>query len=275
MDKKKIAISPFGLKDTEHRLLKTICAVSDNRDQPYTFIWSPEPSVLPTIWIVDAEVQESFSAKHQNDGALAVIISNGEAPAGQRWARRPITASRMLAELDAVAAARIGDLSGLVIGETSGSHGGAAAFSALTATKGYSAHVALVVDDSQTIQKQIELGLRLHNVAAVCVDSGEAAMAALEKRDFDLIFLDVVLPGGTDGYQICKAIKKNKANKDIPVVMLTSKSSAFDRVRGSMVGCDTYLTKPVDNETFSSVVAKYLPKAQENAHQLSGGQVPA
>jgi twitching motility two-component system response regulator PilG len=63
---------------------------------------------------------------------------------------------------------------------------------------------------------------------------------------------------GADGYQICRAIRKNPATKKTPVVMLTSKSSSFDKIRGSMAGCDTYLTKPVDNATFQEVVKKYL-----------------
>jgi twitching motility two-component system response regulator PilG len=124
-------------------------------------------------------------------------------------------------------------------------------------------HTALVVDDSTTIQKQIEVSLHALGVAAVCVDNAESAMAELDNNSFDLVFLDVILPGDADGYQICKRIRRHPTHKRTPVVMLTSKSSTFDRVRGSMAGCDTYLTKPVDADTFREVVAKYLPDAGE------------
>jgi two-component system, cell cycle response regulator len=81
----------------------------------------------------------------------------------------------------------------------------------------------------------------------------------LASRSVDLVFLDVMLPGA-DGYQICKTIKKNKLKQRIPVVMLTSKSSPFDRVRGSLAGCDSYLTKPVE-------LRKLFDVLQKNLHQ--------
>lgn len=77
------------------------------------------------------------------------------------------------------------------------------------------------------------------------------------KNNYDLIFLDVVLPG-IDGYQLCKSLKRGKDKKKTPVIMLTSKSSPFDRVKGALAGCDAYLTKPVKQETFQKVVKKYL-----------------
>ena len=79
----------------------------------------------------------------------------------------------------------------------------------------------------------------------------------LAQNSYDIIFLDVVLPG-TDGYQVCKDIRKNPGTRQTPVIMLTSKSSPFDRVRGSLVGCSAYLTKPVDYNAFRAAVSKYL-----------------
>ena len=76
------------------------------------------------------------------------------------------------------------------------------------------------------------------------------------------MFLDVVLPG-IDGYQVCKLIKGNKqAIKRTAVVMLTSRASPFDRLRGSLSGCDAYLTKPVDENLLLEVIAKFLPSAR-------------
>ncbi|MDS4042542.1 MAG: response regulator, partial [Candidatus Competibacter sp.] len=116
---------------------------------------------------------------------------------------------------------------------------------------------ALVVDDSSTVRKQIELELKLFGIRIDAVESGELAFDLLAKNNYDMIFLDVVLPG-VDGYQICKTIKKDKARKKTPVIMLTSKSSPFDRVKGALAGCDTYLTKPVKQSSFQKVVKKYL-----------------
>ena len=90
-------------------------------------------------------------------------------------------------------------------------------------------------------------------------ESGEQAFEFLNKsQGYDLIFLDVILPGLVDGYNICKTIKRDKQRKRIPVIMLTGKGSPFDRIRGKLAGCNTYLTKPVRREQFQTVVKKYL-----------------
>lgn len=256
-DKKRIALSPLGLREADLRLLKAISALSGARDRPYSFFVTEEPVALPTIWLVDADSIAHWQEQYKAEGAVGVIIAasadnGGDEPVVQR----PITASRFLAALDLVAEKELVKQNQLVIGDTSGPANEELARSGSQGVA-YSRYAALVVDDSPTIQKQIELGLRLIGVNAVCVGTGEEALETLKESRFDLIFLDVVLPGA-DGYQVCKSIKRDPANKKTPVIMLTSKSSTFDRVRGSMVGCDTYLTKPVDTETFNKVVAKYL-----------------
>jgi twitching motility two-component system response regulator PilG len=119
---------------------------------------------------------------------------------------------------------------------------------------------ALVVDDSAPMRKQIELELGLLSLVADFAESGEQAYALLSNgTTYDLIFLDVLLPG-IDGYKVCKTIKKDKLRKHTPVIMLTGKGSMFDHVRGKLAGCDTYLTKPVARERFQDVVKQYLPK---------------
>ena len=121
-----------------------------------------------------------------------------------------------------------------------------------------SAHFrALVVDDSPTVRIKIESELLPMGVSADCAESGEQALLMMTKNEYDIVFLDIVLPG-TDGYEVCRKIKHNRDTKRVPVVMLTSKSSPFDRIRGSLAGCSTYLTKPVDHANFHAVVEKYL-----------------
>ena len=123
-------------------------------------------------------------------------------------------------------------------------------------------HRALIVDDSQAVRISVQLELKKLDVSSDCAESGEQALAFLNgNSQYDIIFLDVVLPG-VDGYNLCKTIKKDKLRKYTPVVMLTGKSSPFDRVRGKLSGCDTYLTKPVSRGDFQDVVQKYLSQAK-------------
>ena len=105
----------------------------------------------------------------------------------------------------------------------------------------------LVVDDSFPVRKYMEnklvelTKLPLHLSFA---SSGEEAMLKVSQDKYDMIFLDVVMPGA-DGYKVCKAIKNSN---NTYVVMLTSKKSPFDKIRGTMSGCNAFITKPPSDQ---------------------------
>jgi len=98
-------------------------------------------------------------------------------------------------------------------------------------------------------------------LAVDLAEDAEVALELIEKGNYDVIFLDVVLPE-MDGYKVCKLVKTNAMTRSIPVVMLTGKTSPFNKVRGVMAGCDRYLTKPVDAEELKVVLHKYIPELQ-------------
>jgi twitching motility two-component system response regulator PilG len=116
---------------------------------------------------------------------------------------------------------------------------------------------ALVVDDSTTVRRLMDLTLRPMGIDVEFADRGEDALALVKHRNYDIVFLDVMLPG-IDGYRVCKAIKADKATKHTPVIMLTSKDSAFDKVRGIMAGTDVYLTKPLDSTALMAAMRRCL-----------------
>jgi len=120
----------------------------------------------------------------------------------------------------------------------------------------------LVVDDNATVRKFMEMQLAPFGFSVDFAQTGEQAVGLTGTREYTCVFLDVVLPG-IDGYQVCKLIKSNKqAIRRTAVVMLTSRSSPFDKLRGSLAGCDEYLTKPVDENRLLEIVAKFLPSAR-------------
>lgn len=131
---------------------------------------------------------------------------------------------------------------------------------------------ALVVDDSLTVREQMRQALQRLGIACDAADSAEAAMRLLERHTYNLAFLDVVMPG-TDGYELCRKIKHNTYMRMMPVLMLTSRSSPFDRARGALSGCDSYLIKPITWDTFSQAVDKALMKSFRNdrAQMISRG----
>ena len=114
----------------------------------------------------------------------------------------------------------------------------------------------LVVDDSLAVRRQMELQFKLINAELDVSQDAESAMEAITKKQYDIIFLDVVMPG-MDGYTACKKIKKDKRNANTPVILLTSKSSSFDKIKGALAGCDAYLVKPINHNEFEEVYNKY------------------
>jgi twitching motility two-component system response regulator PilG len=123
----------------------------------------------------------------------------------------------------------------------------------------------LVVDDNATVRKFMEAKLAPYGFQVDFAETGEQAVGLTGTQEYTCVFLDVVLPG-IDGYQVCKLIKSNKqAVKRTAVVMLTSRSSPFDKLRGSLAGCDEYLTKPVDENRLLEVIAQFLPAARQAA----------
>ena len=119
---------------------------------------------------------------------------------------------------------------------------------------------ALIVDDSLTVRTQLQGALDRIGIKAQLADGGQAAMQSVQRQRFELIFLDVVMPG-MDGYTLCRQIKSAPTTRNTPIVMLTSRSSPFDRARGALAGCDTYLTKPIDLKSFYRAIDKVLLKA--------------
>ena len=71
--------------------------------------------------------------------------------------------------------------------------------------------------------------------------TGEEGMELIEKENFDIVLLDVMLPG-IDGFTLCRRIRKSK---DVPILFLTAKTSEEDRLYGYEIGCDDYICKPV------------------------------
>jgi len=103
---------------------------------------------------------------------------------------------------------------------------------------------ALIIDDSESVRRQLSEFLKRQYLEVEQASSASEALQKVDEKSYDIIFLDIVMPE-MDGYKACKKIKKSKHCRETPVVMLTSKSSTFNKARGILAGCDAYLTKPV------------------------------
>jgi two-component system alkaline phosphatase synthesis response regulator PhoP len=104
----------------------------------------------------------------------------------------------------------------------------------------------LVVDDESDIRLIIESLLINHGYSVVKARDGAEALMFLRKQHFDLMVLDIMMPH-VDGYQVMESLKE--INPELPVVMLTAKSTDKDVWEGYARGCHYYITKPFTNET--------------------------
>ena len=113
----------------------------------------------------------------------------------------------------------------------------------------------LVVDDSPTVRKLVSLTLEGQGYGVRTAENGVEAMKSLAEFTPNLILLDVKMPR-MDGYKLCKMIKSHARTRAIPVVMLSGRDGVFDKLRGKMVGCDAYITKPFEPEDLLTCVRR-------------------
>ena len=114
----------------------------------------------------------------------------------------------------------------------------------------------LVVDDSDIALRFMANNLQRFGFQVHLARSGAEAIERVARRHFEFVFLDVMMEG-LDGFHTCKTIKRSTYPDDRPpptVVMLTSRGTAVDRLRGTMAGADAYLTKPLREDELLKVV---------------------
>lgn len=102
-------------------------------------------------------------------------------------------------------------------------------------------HQVLIIEDDPDIARLVQMHLNDIDCRAEIVGNGADGVAAFNKGRYDLVVLDLMLPG-MDGLAVCREIRKSEGY--VPILMLTAKSSELDRVLGLEMGADDYLTKP-------------------------------
>ena len=98
----------------------------------------------------------------------------------------------------------------------------------------------MVVDDEPAIIKGLKFSLEQDGYIIEEAYDGQEAVDKFESQDFDLVILDVMLPG-LDGFQVLQRIREKSA---VPVIMLTAKGEDMDKILGLEYGADDYITKP-------------------------------
>lgn len=101
----------------------------------------------------------------------------------------------------------------------------------------------LVVEDDLNLAKLLEYNLERAGFTCHLSGSGEDALDQLSRKSYDLVLLDIMLPG-MNGFEVCRKIREHQLYKDMPIVMLTAKGEEIDRILGFELGIDDYVVKP-------------------------------
>lgn len=117
----------------------------------------------------------------------------------------------------------------------------------------------LLVEDEKSLQDAIELNLRYEGYTVDVVGHGVEAVDLFRKNAYDLVLLDVMLPG-QDGFEVCKQIREQDTR--VPVIFLTAKNSDIDRITGLKIGGDDYLAKPFNLEELLLRVQKLIERGK-------------
>src|SRR3954454_22937753 len=117
---------------------------------------------------------------------------------------------------------------------------------------------ALLVDDDRDLARLLTDYFGNHEVVLTHVEDGPRGLDALRESTFDVVLLDVMLPG-IDGFEVCRRIR---AAHDIPVVMLTARGDDADRIVGLEIGADDYVPKPFNPRELLARVRAVLRRAR-------------
>jgi DNA-binding response OmpR family regulator len=115
----------------------------------------------------------------------------------------------------------------------------------------------LLVEDEKTLAKALKFGLEKEGFRVDVAYDGEEALQALSGSYPDLVILDLMLPK-IDGYEVCREIRRRS---DLPIIMLTARDEAIDKILGLELGADDYMTKPFNTRELLARIKAILRRA--------------
>ena len=234
------------------------------------------------LLIVDADDDAAIAAARRAGRLRDAVFIGAQAPAGAlAWLPRPIAPLHIVRALDALAQRRRSAAHAAVaasepvekpaspamnvdvlLTDLGGPIDAATRIAPTLPQTGGAGRLVLVVDDSAIARRFLARRLERYGYRVQLAADGEAALAWFERQTFVIAFVDITLGpaqvGGIDGLRVCQAIKQRgqpdgidgKQGGGTAVVIVTGQTSATVRVRGSLAGCDAYLTKPLMEAEF-------------------------
>ncbi len=126
----------------------------------------------------------------------------------------------------------------------------------------------LVVDDEKLIVKGIRFSLEQDGMEVDCAYDGEEALVMAKQKEYDIILLDVMLPG-LSGFDVCQRIREFS---EVPVIMLTAKGDDMDKILGLEYGADDYITKPFNILEVKARIKAIMRRSGKKADKEPAGR---
>jgi CheY-like chemotaxis protein len=260
-----ISMCFIGLPDADRATFERVVSFCAAKGQHFKITSDTAANILVTD---DNDSAIAAAQQIQGDNTLLVVTANKACTAGDFQLVRPLLVTRVMRMMESLSkpggkSANLPPTSPAAVAKAPKTNETIASQSATATTSDQSkpaesaavpknSYLALIVDDSAPIRKQLEIELRTSGMRSEFAESGERALEMIDSKTYDLIFLDIMMPG-IDGYETCGKIRSNPQYKKTPVIMLSGKTSPLDEVQGVIAGASTYLTKPIKHDQFQKV----------------------
>jgi two-component system cell cycle response regulator DivK len=126
----------------------------------------------------------------------------------------------------------------------------------------------LLIEDNEQNRYMTTFLLEQNGFQVVCAPDGPAGIHLAAGEAFDLILLDIQLPG-MDGYAVARELRRNPDLQAVPIVAVTSYAMVGDREMVLAAGCDGYLEKPINPDNFVAEISSYLPVSKGKPSELN------
>jgi phosphate regulon transcriptional regulator PhoB len=120
----------------------------------------------------------------------------------------------------------------------------------------------LVVDDEADLVELVSYNLKKEGFSVDSASDGETALVRIRKGEYDLVVLDLMLPG-IQGIELCRILRNDPKTNGLPIIMLTAKGEEVDRILGLEMGADDYITKPFSTRELVARVKAVLRRSIE------------
>ena len=258
MKPNSLGIAFFGLTNKEHDVFQRVISFFEKKGKFFHECQTDTTSAAIFVIKNEPDAVEHAKLAHTQQ-ILLTLVENNETPAmGKHVIQQPLLITRVMRAID--------EISKLCVSTPPSTPQATPAAQSthqiipnspppIPLAINESNFHALVVDDSAAIRKQLELELRETTLTADYAVCGEDALEKINSQQYDLVFLDIIMPG-IDGYEVCKQLRKMPNYKRTPVIMLSGKTEPLDEVEGILAGASTYMHKPVKHKDFQQTLER-------------------